>query len=166
MACHFALFVLVFDAMSSYDFVTVWNVESPIGPVWDAIKESQKWPEWWHGVLRVVELKAGDEDGLGAVHRSTWKSRLPYKLEFDSEVTRIERHRLIEVRAFGELEGTGLWQLFDDNGRVRVQYDWRVLTTKPWMNLLAPVARPFFKWNHDVIMRWGEEGLKKYLTHT
>ena len=50
-----------------------------------------------------------------------------------------------------------------DGGSTRVRYDWRVKTTKPWMNLLAPVARPFFKWNHDVIMGWGEEGLRKRL---
>jgi hypothetical protein len=31
------------------------------------------------------------------------------------------------------------------------------------MNLLAPIARPFFRWNHDTIMRWGAEGLAKKL---
>ena len=28
------------------------------------------------------------------------------------------------------------------------------------MQCLAPLARPFFQWNHDVIMRWGENGLE------
>ena len=70
----------------------------------------------------------------------------------------------IEARAFGELDGSGLWQFFDDgDGRARVQYDWRVKTTKRWMNILAPIAKPFFRWNHNVIMGWGEEGLKKRL---
>ncbi|HLE64007.1 MAG TPA: hypothetical protein VI750_12735 [Pyrinomonadaceae bacterium] len=36
-------------------------------------------------------------------------------------------------------------------------------TTKAWMNLLAPLARPLFSWNHDVVMGWGGEGLKKQL---
>jgi hypothetical protein len=31
------------------------------------------------------------------------------------------------------------------------------------MNLLSPLARPLFKWNHDVVMGWGAEGLKKRL---
>jgi hypothetical protein len=71
---------------------------------------------------------------------------------------------MIEARAFGELEGTGIWR-FEAEGenKTRVQYDWRVKTTKPWMNFIAPLARPFFKWNHDIIMGWGEEGLKKRL---
>ena len=40
-----------------------------------------------------------------------------------------------------------------------VRYDWQVATTKAWMRLLAPIARPFFDWNHDVIMEWGRQGL-------
>ena len=44
-----------------------------------------------------------------------------------------------------------------------VLYDWRVSTTKPWMNALGPVARPVFEYNHDVVMRWGGEGLARRL---
>ena len=40
-----------------------------------------------------------------------------------------------------------------------VTYEWNVSTTKTWMNLLAPVARPVFAYNHDMVMRWGGEGL-------
>jgi hypothetical protein len=150
--------------MSDYEFVTVWRFEAPVEKVWEEIKHSENWNRWWKGVLRVEELRTGDVDGLGSIRRSTWKSALPYTLEFDSEIVRIEHLKLIEARVFGELDGTGLWQFFaDGNGTTRVQCDWRVKTTKPWMNLIAPLARPFFRWNHNVIMRWGEEGLKKRL---
>jgi hypothetical protein len=44
-----------------------------------------------------------------------------------------------------------------------VRYDWKVETTKAWMNFLAPVARPFFSWNHDVVMGWGGEGVARQL---
>jgi hypothetical protein len=150
--------------MPDYEFVTIWELNAPIEQVWEKIKHSESWSDWWKGVVRVVELKEGDADGLGSIRRSTWKSVLPYTLEFDSEVTRMEPMRLIEARAFGELDGNGLWQFEAMNETsTRVRYDWRVKTTKRWMNLLAPIARPFFKWNHNVIMRWGEEGLKKIL---
>ena len=42
-----------------------------------------------------------------------------------------------------------------------VTYEWNVGTTKPWMNALGPVARPVFEYNHDVVMRWGGEGLAR-----
>jgi hypothetical protein len=152
--------------MADYEFVTIWNFDAPIEPGWQHIKHSETWSEWWKGGVRVVELREGDADGLGSIRRSTWKSRLPYTLEFDSEIVRIEPMKLIEARAFGELEGRGLWQFEDLGDSTRVRYDWLVKTTKSWMNLLAPVARPFFKWNHDVIMGWGEEGLRKRLSKT
>ncbi len=150
--------------MSDYKFVTIWTIDAPLEKVWDVIEEADAWPEWWRGVLRSVELKPGDDDGVGSIRRTTWKSALPYKLEFDTEILRVERHRLIEARAFGELDGHGLWW-FDEisNRQTRVRYDWTVKTTKAWMNLLAPFARPFFRWNHDTIMSWGEDGLKRRL---
>ncbi|MFN6964734.1 MAG: SRPBCC family protein [Pyrinomonadaceae bacterium] len=150
--------------MAYYRFVTVWTFDAPIERVWHYIKRSEDWSRWWRGVVRVVELTPGDADGLGSIRRSTWRSALPYTLEFDSEIVRIEPMRLIEARAFGELDGRGLWQ-FESLGEnlTRVRYDWQVTTTKRWMNLTAPIARPFFKWNHDVIMGRGEEGLRRLL---
>jgi hypothetical protein len=44
-----------------------------------------------------------------------------------------------------------------------VTYEWKVRTTKRWMNLLAPLARPIFDYNHNVVMRWGGEGLARRL---
>jgi hypothetical protein len=44
-------------------------------------------------------------------------------------------------------------------GVTTVRYKWRVETTRWWMNLLAPIARPVFRWNHDRLMRNGSMGL-------
>jgi uncharacterized protein YndB with AHSA1/START domain len=150
--------------MAYYEFTTVWLFDAPLEKVWEVIKHSETWSEWWKGVVKVEELKAGDSEGVGSIRRSTWKSSLPYTLEFDSELVRIEPMKLIEARAFGELEGTGLWQFeVESENQTRVRYDWKVKTTKPWMNLIAPLAKPFFKWNHNVIMNWGGEGLARKL---
>jgi hypothetical protein len=34
---------------------------------------------------------------------------------------------------------------------------------QPWMNVLAPVAKPVFAWNHDYVMRNGGVGLARLL---
>jgi uncharacterized membrane protein len=150
--------------MSEYEFITIWNVNAPVEQVWDVIEDADAWPEWWKGVLSSVKLKPGDDNGVGAVRRTVWKSVLPYELEFDTEILRVESHRLIEARAFGELDGIGLWRFNAKNEKqTNVRYDWTVKTTKPWMNLLSPIARPFFRWNHDIIMGWGEDGLRRRL---
>jgi uncharacterized protein YndB with AHSA1/START domain len=150
--------------MPNYRFVTIWRVEAPLESVWREIKDSAAWNKWWRGVLSVKELKAGDADGVGAIFRSRWRSALPYTLEFDSEILRVERLRKIETRAFGELEGTGIWTFAAESENITgIQYDWRVQTTKTWMNILAPVGKPLFRWNHDKIMNWGAQGLAERL---
>lgn len=150
--------------MSEYKFETIWEIDAPLGDVWDMIENADSWPSWWRGVLSSIEIKAGDDNGIGSIRRTVWKSALPYKLEFDSELVSLEKFSSIEVRAFGQLEGRGRWTFTAiDSGRTRIQYDWQVTTEKKWMNLIAPVAKPFFRWNHDTIMRWGEEGLKRSL---
>lgn len=145
--------------MSDYAFVTRWNVQAPVETVWQLLSEPEGWPAWWPGVEKVELLQSGEEDGVGSLRRFTWKSKLPYRLTFDMRTTKVDRPHRLEGQAEGELQGTGIWQLESDGDWTRVRYDWQVITTKAWMNLLAPLARPLFAWNHDVVMGWGAEGL-------
>ena len=152
--------------MTVYSFLSTWCLEAPREPVWEAIWESERWPEWWRGVVAAEKLAEGDADGLGQVGRYTWRSRLPYDLDFELTTTRVERPRLLEGRAVGELTGTGRWRLFEQDGEspvTAVVYEWNVTTTKRWMNLMAPIARPVFEWNHDWVMRNGGEGMARLL---
>lgn len=150
--------------MEAYDFVTVWCIEAPLERVFQAIYHSERWPEWWRSVENVTELEPGDGSGLGRLRRSTWKGRLPYRLTFDVRVTRIEPLALLEGEARGELEGVGCWRFSTDGRATTIRHEWRVRTTRRWMNVLAPVARPLFEWNHHEIMRQGGEGLARLLS--
>jgi hypothetical protein len=149
--------------VAEYRFLTTWLLEADRERVWDAIYESERWPEWWRGVLETERLEEGDEDGIGQYGRYVWKSRLPYELEFFVLTTRVERPHLLEGEASGELAGTGRWRLFADGAVTAVTYEWNVRTTRAWMNLIAPLARPVFAINHDWVMRNGGEGLAKLL---
>jgi hypothetical protein len=149
--------------MAFYEFETVWKLRAPLEHVWYAIVDAERWPEWWHGVQRVETLRLGDDHGIGAYYRLTWRSRLPYTLTFDTEVVRLEPMALIEGLATGELEGTGIWRFEGDDTLTTVRYAWRVRTTRWWMNLLAPLAKPLFRWNHDWVMHGGALGLAKLL---
>jgi len=154
--------------MANYEFVTNWQFNAPRERVWSLIFDPERWPEWWRGVERVEKFEAGDANHIGAIHRYTWKSKLPYRLIFEMVTTRVEPCSLLEGRAIGELQGTGRWQFSSEgNGAITdVRYDWKVETTKAWMNIIAPITRPFFSWNHNVIMDWGKEGLAKRLSET
>jgi uncharacterized protein YndB with AHSA1/START domain len=149
--------------MADYSFLTTWCLDAPIDHVWDALHDSERWPDWWRGVEAVGVLEQGDENRVGELAHYAWKSRLPYRLEFDMRTTRVERPYLAEGRAEGELTGEGRWRLFEARGQTAVTYEWTVRTTERWMNALAPLARPVFAWNHDVVMRQGGEGLARRL---
>jgi uncharacterized protein YndB with AHSA1/START domain len=149
--------------VAHYSFLTTWLLDSPREPVWEAIYGQERWPEWWRGVEAAEELEPGDGDGVGAVSRMVWRSLLPYRVRFEVRTTRVERPRLMEGDAVGELTGTGRWRLFEEEGATAVLYEWNVATTRRWMNLLAPVARPVFEWNHDWVMARGGEGIASLL---
>ena len=148
---------------SEYRFITIWRIEAPLQPAWDAIHDPAAWPDWWHCVERVIEVEAGADDGVGALHRYTWKGRLPYRVRFDMRVTRVEPLSLLEGEASGDVEGVGRWRFSSRGSVTLVRYEWRVRTGRGWMNLLAPIARPLFKWNHDYVMQQGGEALAKRL---
>jgi uncharacterized protein YndB with AHSA1/START domain len=142
-----------------YAFLTTWLLRAPRAAVWDSIQDAAAWPEWWRGVESVEELDGGDGARVGSCYRVRWRSFVPYAVEFDFRVERVEFPMLMSGGATGDLEGTGTWRLYEQDGVTAVTYDWRVCTTKPWMNAVAPVARPIFEWNHDWVMARGGEGL-------
>jgi hypothetical protein len=148
--------------MASYAFLTTWILDAPQEDIWQAIYAIERWPDWWRGVRRVERLAQGDGNGVGSLYRHEWRSVIPYPVRFETRITRIEPPHLIEADAEGELAGTGRWRFF--SGReTAVTYEWNVRTTRPWMNLAAPVARPIFRWNHNVVMHQGGEGLAAML---
>jgi Polyketide cyclase / dehydrase and lipid transport len=149
--------------VADYRFLTTWLVGAPREQAWDAIEDVVRWPEWWRGVVSAKVLEPGDENKVGCCYDVVWRSRLPYPVRFKFRVEKVERPGLMEGRADGELAGTGRWRLFEQDGVTAVLYEWNVQTTRPWMNMLAPVARPVFAWNHNVVMGWGGEGLARVL---
>ena len=158
-------------AAAAYRFVTRWQVGAPLEAVWDVIYDMAAWPAWWRGVRSVTKVTDGEGDGVvGSVYRIAWQSVLPYTLTFDVRTTRVERERALEGEANGNLAGTGRWafsQSHAGTGPVTtVEYYWDVTTTEAWMNWLSVIARPLFAWNHDVVMRWGGEGLARRLGAT
>ncbi len=149
--------------MAKYEFSTCWRLTAPPQAVWDAIYDTANWPKWWHFVEEATELKAGDANGVGSVWRYVWRTRLWYKIRFDMRTTRVEPLVALEGFATGKVSGQGRWAFSVENDVSVVRYDWYIQTNVWWMNLFAPLLRPFFNWNHDAVMRDGGEGLAKLL---
>lgn len=146
-----------------FNLVTNWTLAAPPVKVWAALIAPEEWPGWWRAVKQVEVLEPGDAAGIGTYRRFTWRTALPYAIAINMRTTLIEPLSIIEGQADGELTGTGTWTLTPSNGGTLVRYEWIVDVTKPWMRACAPLLRPAFTWNHNKVMQWGHEGLKRKL---
>ena len=149
--------------MAEYSFITEWKFDAPIESVWDEIYDPGSWPEWWKYVEHTEKILDGDDLGVGSLWKYRWRTVLYYKFTFIVETTFVELPLRLEGVAKGDLEGTGKWFLEEKGNATCVRYEWNVKTNKAWMNLIAPLAKPFFKWNHDTVMKEGYRGLGKRL---
>lgn len=147
----------------AYRFVTVWKIRASIEEVWDILQEQESWPKWWRGVKKVETIKLGNAANIGKVMRYTWQSLLPYKLAFNMVAEEIEKPHILAGTAFGELDGKGRWEIYRDGDLTTITYYWQVNTTKKWMNKYTWLLKPAFKWNHDIVMKWGAKGLANKL---
>lgn len=148
-----------------FELVSEWRLAFPLERVWAEISSPDAWPQWWRAVKKVEVLSNGGPDGIGAVRRFTWRTALPYELSFDMTATRVEPMSILEGRAKGELDGTGLWTLRREGEGTLVRYDWNIDITIPWQVALAPILRPAYRWNHNVVMGWGEIDIIKRLSN-
>ena len=149
--------------MADYHYISTWQLQAPIERVWPAISDLERLPAWYPAVQEVQTLAAGDPDGVGGRVRYLIKGRLPMRLAFEATITRVVPPRELELRAEGELAGTGRWELEQRGELTSVRYTWDVRTTKAWMNLAAPVARPLFTWNTRGVLLEAGQGLARFL---
>ena len=88
----------------------------------------------------------------------------PYELRFVSEDRTSDRASgVIDAALSGDLEGTVRWTVTAQREGCRLVYDQQVVTHKRLLNILAPIARPGFRFNHTLMMRHGEAGLQTFL---
>ncbi len=149
--------------MGKYRVESTWHVDAPVEPVWDAILRYADWHTWWRGFVGVDLLRSGDDSGIGTLLRQRWRGWLPYTLEFDLEIVRVERRRILEGRASGPVAGTATWEFRPTDGGCEVTFALDVRTTRAWMNLPVPFARRIFESNFGAIMRSGSTGLARHL---
>jgi len=149
--------------MPDYHFMTTWVLGAPVPDVFAVLRDYATYPEWWPDVRNVDLVQNGGGRGVGMVVRARVRSPLFYSLSFDVELVEVAEPGLISTRASGQLVGTGVWRLIEVAEGTRASYTWDVATTRPWMNLLAPVARPAFTAAHGSVMRRGSRGLASRL---
>ena len=144
--------------LTRYRFESVWRVRADPGSVWDVLYDVPSYPEWWPQVKAVTELRREES------YRVVVRSLLPYTLEFTLGQSVAERDQgVLEASLSGELEGFSRYTIRPAPAGSVLRFAEEVLTRKPILNRLAPLARPAFEMNHWWMMRNGERGLRTFM---
>lgn len=149
--------------LTEYHFTSHWKINAPITAAELAIYNIDEWHKWWPDLV-AAEVVHQSSTYKGSIFRAAWRSMAGYVLRMEITITSHLPGRQIVFTAEGDLSGSGRWEFRpSDENTSKMQIDWDVQTTKPWMNRFSPVLRPFFRYNHRLVMKRAERGLNNYL---
>lgn len=123
----------------------------------EALHEIERYPAWWPEIKEVHPIDEARAD-------VRVRAALPYTLhvQLQTEIAD-KRVGILRTSLTGDLEGWSSWSIRSVGSECLLRFDEEVVTTRPLMNALAPIARPLFRLNHSLMMRHGEQGLRRHL---
>ena len=145
--------------MGRFVFRSTWRLDAPADAVYAALADVERYPTWWAQVRGGRRL----DDTSGEI---VCRSLLPYDLTFVA--TRIVEDpvaRVLRAALHGDLNGTSEWTITDVGGRTTAVFDEEVDVGSGLLRAAGFAARPALKFNHDLMMRSGERGLRRHLAH-
>lgn len=135
----------------------MWSVAADFDTTFTALRDLRSYAKWWPEVKSVIPVS--EERAVVLI-----MGMLPYALEFLMEAEVDDPSAgVLRAGLTGDLVGFSSWTVEQGDDGCRLIYDQEVEVTKRLLQVLAPVARPFFKLNHRVMMRRGERGLRAHL---
>ena len=143
--------------MGRYVFRSVWRLEAPAGLVYAALADVEQYPTWWpqvRGGRRIDEVSG----------EIVCRSLLPYDLTFVAR-REIEDPVAGRLRAnlTGDLNGTSQWTIASTGGATTATFDEDVTVGSGLLRAAGFAVRPALRFNHDLMMRSGERGLRRHL---
>jgi uncharacterized protein YndB with AHSA1/START domain len=144
--------------MSSYVFRSEWRLPAAPAEVYAVLSDVETYPQWWPQVRKTRRI----DDQSGEL---TCRSLLPYDVVFRMFQELEDPESLVlRARMEGDLSGTSQWTITaDGDGSVAV-FDENVEVGKGMLRAAGRLFRPALKFNHDLMMRAGEKGLRAHLS--
>lgn len=145
------------DPLPSYTFRTTWRVDASVRDAFTALADIEGYPRWWP---EIKEVRPVEETRVDLRIRAALPYSLHVRLHKEIED---ERTGTLRTSLSGDLEGWSSWSIEAFGTGCILRFEEKVVTTKPIMNALTPIARPLFRLNHFLMMRHGERGLRRVL---
>ena len=144
--------------MQRYVFRSTWRLDASTDDVYAALADVETYPTWWpqvRGGRRLDELSG----------EIVCRSLLPYDLTFvATRVIEDPVARVLRATLSGDLNGTSEWRITAAGSGSVAVFDEDVSVGNGMINAAGIAARPVLKFNHDLMMRAGERGLRRHLT--
>jgi uncharacterized protein YndB with AHSA1/START domain len=143
--------------VSSYTFRSEWRLEAPPQRVYDQLADVETYPRWWPQVRRARRI----DEGSGEL---TCRSLLPYDVVFVMRrVVEDPAGLVLRAELAGDLNGTSQWTIRADGSGTVAVFDEDVAVGSGTLRAASRFLRPALRFNHDLMMRSGERGLREYL---
>jgi hypothetical protein len=144
-------------SLHRYRFRNVWHICAPPAVVYDVLSDIANYPLWWPEVRSATKID--DESGV-----LRCRSFLPFDLVVQVRHSIANQQAgLLRAQLSGDLEGFASWEIIGRDGGTELLFDQEVVVNKALLRRLVLLARPFFRGNHDLMMRGGLKGLKQVL---
>jgi hypothetical protein len=143
-----------------YVFRSEWRIAADADDVYAALDDVASYPTWWRQVRSARWL----DDHSGEI---TCRSLLPYDLTFVVARDREDPvERVLRGTLSGDLNGTSQWTVTAVGDGAVAVFDEDVTVGRRLLRAAGLVARPALSFNHGLMMRSGEAGLRKHLVRT
>lgn len=144
-------------SLNRYRFRSVWHVDACPDDVYEVLSDIANYPLWWHEIRKATKI----DDETGELR---CRSFLPFDLVVQVKHSiRNQQAGLLRATLSGDLEGYASWEITGRDGGTDLMFDQEVVVNKALLRRLVLIAKPFFRGNHDLMMRGGFKGLKQVL---
>ena len=144
-------------SLNRYRFRSVWHVDAPPDLVYEVLSDIANYPLWWREIRKATKI----DDESGVLY---CRSFLPFHLVVQVKHSiRNQQAGLLRATLSGDLEGYASWEITGRDGGTDLMFDQEVVVNKALLRRLVLIAKPFFRGNHDMMMRGGFKGLKQVL---
>jgi uncharacterized protein YndB with AHSA1/START domain len=144
--------------MSAYVFRSEWRLPATPATVYGVLSDVESYPRWWPQVRRTRRI----DDLSGEL---TCRSLLPYDVVFRIHREIEDPARLVlRARMEGDLSGTSQWTITANGAGSTAVFDEDVQVGKAMLRAAGRLLRPALRFNHDLMMRSGEKGLRRHLS--
>lgn len=149
--------------LSTYAFVTTFEVGAPPTDVFDLVVEPEPWLAHWGDVVDVDRRRTGARNGTGSAIAGSVRAPLGYRIGGRIDVVGAQRPERVEMQVTGTIRGSGLWLLRPTTAGTAVRFSWEVRPAATWLRVLTPVARPAFEAAHTTVVRHAVEAAAAHL---